>query len=64
MEENLADDEIEIELAPISVQLGYVQQVIKYFQYMLLLFIVNLFLFYCILSSDPWKHTRSPGVLY
>lgn len=28
MEENLADDEIEIELAPISVQLGYVQQIL------------------------------------
>lgn len=28
MEDNLADDDIEIELAPIAVQLGYVQQVI------------------------------------
>lgn len=27
MEDNLADDEIEIELAPIAVQLAYVQQV-------------------------------------
>lgn len=27
MDESLADDEIEIELAPISVQLAYVQQV-------------------------------------
>lgn len=29
MDENLADDEIEIELAPIAVQLAYVQQVIN-----------------------------------
>ena len=28
MEDNLPDDEIEIELAPIAVQLAYVQQVI------------------------------------
>lgn len=28
MDENFADDEIEIELAPISVQLGYVQQIL------------------------------------
>lgn len=27
MEENLPDDEIDIELAPIAVQLAYVQQV-------------------------------------
>lgn len=27
MDENLADDEIELELAPIAVQLAYVQQV-------------------------------------
>ena len=27
MEDNLADDDIEIELAPIAVQLAYVQQV-------------------------------------
>lgn len=27
MEENLADDDVEIELAPIAVQLAYVQQV-------------------------------------
>lgn len=63
MEENLADDEIEIELAPISVQLGYVQQVIKYFQYILLLFIVNLCLFYCITvirSLETHKKPWSP----
>ncbi|KAL2238616.1 UNVERIFIED_CONTAM: Signal recognition particle subunit SRP72 [Sesamum indicum] len=29
MEENLADDEIEIELAPLAVQLAYVQQVLE-----------------------------------
>lgn len=27
MEDNLADDEIELELSPIAVQLAYVQQV-------------------------------------
>lgn len=27
MEENLADDDVEIELAPIAVQIAYVQQV-------------------------------------
>lgn len=31
MDENLADDEVEIELAPISVQLAYVRQVTEYF---------------------------------
>lgn len=29
MDENLLDDDIEIELAPLAVQLGYVQQVSK-----------------------------------
>lgn len=28
MEENFADDDVEIELAPIAVQIAYVQQVI------------------------------------
>lgn len=27
MEQNLADDDVEIELAPIAVQIAYVQQV-------------------------------------
>lgn len=29
MDENLLDDDIEIELAPLAVQLGYVQQVLS-----------------------------------
>lgn len=29
MDENLLDDDIEIELAPLVVQLGYVQQVLR-----------------------------------
>lgn len=33
MDENLADDEVEIELAPISVQLAYVRQVTEYSVY-------------------------------
>ncbi|KAH0763411.1 hypothetical protein KY290_019484 [Solanum tuberosum] len=29
MEENLADDDVEIELAPIAVQIAYVQQILR-----------------------------------
>lgn len=38
MEDNLADDEIEIELSPIAVQLAYVQQVKVYFSFKQVLF--------------------------
>lgn len=40
MEENLADDDIEIELAPIAVQLAYIQQV--RWQYYIHAFLVSL----------------------
>lgn len=70
MEDNLADDEIEIELAPLAVQLAYVQQVSNDMKHLFVFFegqylIANnaSYLCYFILSA-PWKHTRSHGSLH
>lgn len=62
LEENLPDDEIEIELAPIAVQLAYVQQVrllhhIKLGSFLLLMTRAASNANY-LHSSAPWAHTR------
>lgn len=77
-EENLADDDIEIELAPIAVQLAYVHQVKQ--QHRVINFrIISLFFFYPLLMkgsnaaatnvnyfsfSAPWSNTGGCWSLY
>lgn len=76
-DDNFAEDDIEIELAPIAVQLAYVQQVNKSDENILPSLFLIIFLLYFIkrgytaannsnllVLSAPWKHTRSIWSLY